>query len=99
VTTIRRDGADLLLYCKVQPGARLNAFVGARSGELIIKLNAPPVDGKANDALRRFVAQVFDVGSNRIVIERGQFGRHKTLRVVGVSDVPQVLAEIAAAKQ
>jgi len=92
--TIRRDGEDLLLRCKVQPGARLNAFVGARAGELVVKLTAPPVDGKANEALRRFVAEAFAVPPGRILIERGRFGRHKTLRIVGVADVPRVLAEL-----
>ena len=94
--TIRRDGEDLLLRCRIQPGARLNAFVGTRAGELVVKIVSPPVDGKANEALRRFIAAAFAVPPSRILIERGRSGCHKTLRVVGVSKVPRMLAELEA---
>jgi uncharacterized protein (TIGR00251 family) len=86
-----RDGGDLLLRCKVQPGARHSAFVGTRNLELVVRLNAPAIDGKANAALRQCIASAFAVPAGRVVIERGEFSRHKTLRVIGVTDVPALL--------
>ena len=94
--SFRRDGDDTLVRCKVQPGARHSTFVGSRNDELVVKLNAPAVDGKANAALRSFVAKAFAVPASRVVIERGEFSRHKTLRVVGTITVPAALAGLDA---
>jgi uncharacterized protein len=92
--TVRRDGEDLLLRCRVQPAARPDAFVGVRNGELLVRLGAPAVDGRANDALRRFVARSFAVPPSRVLIERGQSSRHKILRIVGVSGLPAAISQL-----
>ncbi|MCE3285456.1 MAG: hypothetical protein K0R70_1712, partial [Steroidobacteraceae bacterium] len=54
-TTIRRDGVDVLLEVRVQPRASRNEFAGVVGTRLRVRLNAPPVDGRANAALVDFV--------------------------------------------
>jgi hypothetical protein len=91
VTALRRDGDDWILSCRVQPRSRANAFAEVRGGEVVIRLTAPPVDGKANDALRRFVADAFGVAPGRVLIESGERGRHKRVRISGAPGIPDAL--------
>ena len=52
---------------------------------LRIRLNAPPVDGKANRELVRFIADALGVPERAVSLVAGQTGRRKTLRVEGVT--------------
>ena len=91
MTPLRRDGHDLLLACKVQPRAKHNAFGEVRDGELVVKLNAPPLDGKANDGLVRFLAEILGVAPSRVRIERGDHSRHKLIRIERMREIPAEL--------
>ena len=91
MTALRRDADDWVLACRVQPRSRANAFAEVRAGEVVIRLTAPPVDGKANDALRRFVADAFGVPLARVSIESGERGRHKRVRISGAKGIPEAL--------
>jgi uncharacterized protein (TIGR00251 family) len=51
---------------------------------VVIRVTAPPVDGKANDALCRLLAKKAGVAPSKVTITRGHKGRDKTLRVDGV---------------
>ena len=53
-SALRADGSDVLLHVRVQPRASREAVVGEVEGRLRVALTAPPVEGAANDALRRF---------------------------------------------
>jgi len=88
MTPLRRAGEDLLLACKVQARARHTMFGDVLNGEVIVKLHAPPVDGKANEELLRFIAAAFSVAPSRVHIERGQHNRHKVLRIEGTNEIP-----------
>jgi len=71
-----------VLALHVQPGAKRSEVAGLH-GELIrIRLAAPPVDGKANLALRRFLADAFGVALRDVMIVRGETSRHKLVRIV-----------------
>lgn len=84
---------DVDIYIYAQPGASKNQVVGIYDGpsdshltkELKIKLRAPPVDGKANESLIKFLAEIFDLPTSRISIVRGESSRHKVLRLAGVT--------------
>jgi hypothetical protein len=58
--------------------------VGEREGSILIRVSAPPVDGKANEALCRLVAKKAGIAPSRVTIARGQTARDKVLRVEGV---------------
>jgi uncharacterized protein (TIGR00251 family) len=80
----RPDGEDWLLAVRVQPGASRTEFVGEYGEQLRIRLQAPPVDGRANAALVAFVAGQLGVTKAEVEVVRGQTSRSKMLRVRGV---------------
>lgn len=84
----RRDGADLVLEVRVQPRASRSEFAGPFGDRLRIRLQAPPVDGRANAELARFLADAFDVPRARVDIEHGLAARDKRVRIRGAGPVP-----------
>jgi uncharacterized protein (TIGR00251 family) len=69
----------------LQPRARRDEVVGARGDQIVIRVSAPPVDGKANAALCRFVARAVNMPTHRVSVVRGQTSRDKVVRVEGVT--------------
>ena len=61
-------------------------IVGWEDGELRVRLRAPPIDGRANDALLRLVASSLSVPPSTIELVSGASGRVKRLRVDGLSE-------------
>ena len=90
----RRDGADLVLDVRVQPRASRSELAGVHGERLRIRLQAPPVDGKANAALVEFVAGLFAIPRARVTIEHGLTGRDKRLRLHGVPSLPAPLESL-----
>jgi len=70
---------------RLQPRARANEIVGEREGVLIARVTAPPLQGRANEALRRLIAGRARVGLGRVEIVRGAAHRQKIVRVQGLS--------------
>ena len=70
---------------KVVPRASQNALVGWEGDAVKIRLNAPPVEGKANDALVRFLAETLGVSRAQVEIVAGHTSRRKVVRVRGVT--------------
>ena len=84
------DGCTLSV--RVHPGARKNDVAGLHAGAVKISLTAPPVDGRANDALVEFLAERLRIPRARISIIGGMTNRMKVLRITGKS-----AAEVQAA--
>jgi uncharacterized protein len=76
-------GDTLELSLKVQPRAPRDAFIGpGPDGEHFrVRIQAPPVDGKGNLALRRFIAEAFGVASSQVDVISGEHARYKRLRI------------------
>ena len=70
---------------KVQPRARRNAITGALGDALRLALTAPPVDGRANQAVIEFLAEVLEIPRASVTIASGETSRKKVVRVAGVS--------------
>lgn len=70
----------MILNVKVIPGARKN-IVHEVEGGIKVHLTAPPVDGKANEALADFLAEHYGVRSSRIEIIKGLKSRHKVINI------------------
>lgn len=66
---------------RVIPRARRNQVDGEREGRLLVRTTAPPVDGAANEAVRRLVAAHFGVPRRSVTIISGEQGRDKVLRI------------------
>jgi uncharacterized protein (TIGR00251 family) len=78
-----RLGADGVasLTLHIQPGAKKTEFAGLHGDALKIRLAAPPVDGKANEALVRFLADTLDLPKSAVTLKSGQTSRRKVLEV------------------
>jgi uncharacterized protein len=75
------------LHVRLQPRARRDEVVGERAGAIVIRVTAPPVDGKANAALCAFVARAAGVPPSRVSVVRGQTSRDKVVRVDGADEM------------
>jgi len=87
----RRDGDDVLLVLHVQPGAKRSEVAGLHGEALKIRLAAPPIEGRANEALLRFVADRFGVPLRNVELKKGAQSRHKAVRISGSSVAPESL--------
>ncbi|MFI4989657.1 MAG: DUF167 domain-containing protein [Solirubrobacterales bacterium] len=67
------------------PRARANEISGERNGVLLVRVTAPPADGRANEALCRLIAKRAGVGVRSVSIVRGMSSREKVVRVEGIS--------------
>lgn len=88
------DGENLLLQVYVQPKASRDAIVGVHGDELKIAITAPPIDGKANQHLSKYLAKQCKVAKSQVNIIRGELGRHKTLSIKQPKLIPPSIAEL-----
>ncbi len=79
-----KDGA-VTVDIAVKPRSSREGVGPIQGDRLCVAVNAPPVDGKANEAVVRVLAETFGVARSAVTIVRGQTGRKKTLRIAGVS--------------
>ncbi len=89
----RSDGEDLLLFLRVQPRASRNLFGEVLGDRRKLYLKAPPVEGKANQELVRFLAKSLGVPKSRVVIEAGETGRNKRVRIRELATLPEKLPQ------
>ena len=82
---IREQDGAITFEVRVAPRASRNRVVGIQDGALKVALTAPPVDGAANEALKKLLAKELGVAKSDVEILRGDRARIKVLRVHGVS--------------
>ncbi|MSR64261.1 MAG: YggU family protein [Verrucomicrobiae bacterium] len=80
---LRQTAKGVIIHVHAQPNARRSEIAGTHGEELKIRLQAPPVDGKANAALIKFLCAVLDVSKSEIEIVRGETLRSKQVLVRG----------------
>lgn len=89
MTWYRWEGTDLILRLRVQPKASKDAFSGPYGEEEYkVTLTAPPVDGKANTHLLKFIAKAFGLPRSQVVLESGAHARSKCLRLKSPTRLP-----------
>lgn len=71
------------LAIRVVPNARKTEIVGCADGVVRVRLQAPAVEGRANEELVRFLAEVFDLRRSQVAIVRGAKSREKWLELTG----------------
>ena len=71
-----QDGA-VVVVVRAQPGAKRTAVVGSHGGALKIAVHAPPVDGKANEALQAALADWLGLPKRLVVLQAGTTSRDK----------------------
>ncbi|WP_162047228.1 DUF167 family protein YggU [Vibrio taketomensis] len=89
-----REGEDIVLRLYIQPKASRDKIVGLHGEEVKIAITAPPVDGKANAHLSKYLSKQFKVAKGLINIEKGELGRHKQVRIISPSQIPPEIEAI-----
>jgi uncharacterized protein (TIGR00251 family) len=93
VQITEKDGV-VSFAVRVQPSARRDEIAGKWQEGLKIRLTAPPVDDRANEALRRFLAASLKVPLSAVRIAAGERSRTKRVQVRGVTaDAVRALAD------
>jgi uncharacterized protein (TIGR00251 family) len=73
---------------RVTPRAARTSIAGFDAeGRLLVRLSAPPINGKANRALIDLLARTLGISKRRVSMDRGERGRTKLIEVEGMSDV------------
>ena len=85
VISIGEKNGSVTFKVRVQPRASRTELAGEHAGALKLRLAAPPVNGKANEACRRFLADLLDVPLNAVEIVNGESSRDKRIRVRGIT--------------
>ena len=78
---------SVTLSVRIQPRASKNEVVRREDGGIKIRLTAPPVDGAANEALVRFLADAFSVSKSQVEIVSGHTSRDKIVRITGIGQI------------
>ncbi|ENM5789890.1 YggU family protein [Vibrio mimicus] len=94
MAAVWREGDDLLLRLYIQPKASRDSIVDLHGEELKVAITAPPIDGKANAHLSKFLAKQCKVAKGSVVIEKGELGRHKQVRIQQPSQIPPEIAAL-----
>ncbi len=77
----RWDGDDLILHLRIQPRAAKTELTGPHGDRLKVRITAPPVDGKANEAVIALLGELCDVAKSKITLLAGATAREKSLRI------------------
>jgi len=91
------QGDDLVLSIRVQPRASRDEIVGPHGDALKVRITAPPVEGKANAHLLKFLAAAFDVPRASVTLLSGDSARGKRIRICAPRHLPAA-AGVEAAK-
>jgi uncharacterized protein len=83
---IQESAKGISFAVKVHPRARKNAVTGTVGDALKIALTAPPVEGKANQAVIGFFADLFQIPRSSVTIASGATSRNKVVRIAGITN-------------
>lgn len=93
---IRDTASGATFSVRVQPRAKKNAITGIMGEALKLSLTAPPVEGRANEAVIEFFAKLLNVSRSSVTIAAGESNRNKVIRIAGMSakDIMARFAEV-----
>jgi uncharacterized protein (TIGR00251 family) len=85
VLELNEKAGAVTIRVRVQPRARRTEIVGELDGAIKLKIAAPPVEGKANEECRRYLAKLLKVSATSVEIIAGESSRDKVIRVSNMS--------------
>lgn len=91
MSVLERRSDGILLRLHVQPRAAKTEIAGIHGDALKIRIASPPVDGAANEALLRFLAESLDVPQRQVELLSGHSGRRKAVCIHGVTEEEAIL--------
>ncbi|MCB6182995.1 DUF167 domain-containing protein [Leeia sp. TBRC 13508] len=81
----QKGDQTIVLTLYIQPGAKSSEISGEHGEALKIRLAAPPVEGKANQALIRFLSEKLAIPKQAITLLSGETNRNKRVQIIGLS--------------
>ena len=78
--------AEATVRVLVRPRAGRNEIAGEHAGAIVVRVTAPPADGRANEAMRKLIAKRAGVAAGKVEIVRGAGAREKLIRVAGIDE-------------
>lgn len=84
IPSLRESNGSVSFQVRVVPRANKSEIVGVEGDSLKVRLKAPPVEGKANEALVKFIAERLAVSKSQVEILSGHASRTKVVRVRGI---------------
>lgn len=91
---IIQQQSNLLLNLYIKPKASRDKIIGLHADELKIAITAPPIDGKANSHLVKFLAKAFKVPKTDVILLKGLQGRHKQVKIVSPKQIPIEISQL-----
>jgi uncharacterized protein (TIGR00251 family) len=87
--------SSVKLKVRIIPNAKKTEFTGFREDELVLRLSAPAIEGKANKAATEYISRYFGVPRAAVSMVSGEKSRHKIFQIVGLesSDLERRLSE------
>ncbi len=82
---------SIILNVQIQPRASKDEWVGIHGDRIKVRITAPPVDGKANAHLLKFLAKIFSVPNKQVMLLSGQSSKTKRIRIDRPRTLPQEL--------
>lgn len=89
----------LHLFLRVQPKASKDEFSEILDDRIKLRITAPPVDGKANKYLIKFLSKIFKVPKTNIIIKTGETGRNKHLIIQNPQQLPEQIDKDKTSEQ
>ncbi len=88
-----RTAAGWQIAVHVQPGAKVSSIAGLHGDRLKIRVAAPPIEGRANEALVAFLAEALAIPKDRVRVVKGAMARQKLVAIDAPgADVPGLAA-------
>lgn len=82
----RTDDGCITLAVRVTPRARKTECKGVSEGDLLVRIAAPPVDGKANQVLTAYLAKALGLKKSQVTIRSGDKSRRKIVMLRGAQE-------------
>ena len=73
----------VFIILKSKPGSKREGISSISEDEICICIKAPPIEGKANLAIVKYFAEIFDISKSNVVIEKGETNKNKVISVKG----------------
>lgn len=94
MSAVSQTANALVLRLYIQPKASRDSIVGLHGDELKVAITAPPIDGKANAHLVKYLAKQFKVAKSQVLLEKGELGRHKQIKIIDPQHIPTEVAAL-----
>jgi len=69
------------MHIKVKPNSKKDEVIRGADGKIMVRIKAPPAEGKANKYLIAYLAEYFDIPNSRITLLKGETNQYKTIDV------------------